>query len=120
MAASAAADWTGVDYARHTGPDWSTPRVLVRSLALARSLHCGEQMKQTNRKQLRLNHETIRTLSGASLQRVAGGISRFECGTENVNCGTDGTGGVTCNSDAAQCQSGPVQCGTANCTGFCQ
>ena len=77
-------------------------------------------MKTTNRKQLRLKHETIRHLSRSALEQVAGGISRFECGTKNINCGTDGSGGVTCNSENINCQSGPVNCGSANCTGFCQ
>jgi hypothetical protein len=75
-------------------------------------------VKKTNRKQLRLHHETVRNLSGATLQFAVGGISRFECGTQNINCGTDGTGGVTCNSDGI-CPSGVVSCAGANCSGVC-
>src|SRR5690242_2145930 len=96
-----AADWTGVDYARDAGPRWSTSRCVGSPACAGAFAAVRGAMKTTHRKQLRLNHETIRNLSRSTLERVVGGISRFECGTENVNCGTDGSGGVTCDSGAS-------------------
>jgi hypothetical protein len=76
-------------------------------------------MKKTNRKQLRIDRETVRNLSVPALKHVVGGISVLACGTLRLGCNGGGSGGVTCDSQDTQCNSGVVGCATANCTGYC-